>query len=709
MKALTSISSSTLSGYRKYKSPDFFSGKLVLVLGWVVLIFSSTLLIFQTRLHGDSLFLDSVMIDLFDNGGAWGDWKITPAPAYFPDMLAYALSYFFMPTAPLRIVTVCVIQAVLLALACINFANAVRPPHSMGRSALILAVISVFALVAANSRMWLFFNSTNNHFAALLFPILIGSLIFRLWDSPKSLNAFLIMFCVAVGAASTPVFSLAFTAPLMIFSLTIVMVLRHERIIRFFLIKLCSCILIGHAIALIVNKIVLSYDALEGKAPITVSAAQASLGHFANATKLTFGRENFFTLVLASVVTLAIIAVIFDALRNLSFILKKSERPSVFEILLEININNVKYRVALAFFMLALPTCVLGAIVSGGFDDIMGYRYFTFPLALGLLLFIIRFHEKSSKSNLIFDCVVFLFLSGTTVAGMLSSKNMLEKSGRDGIVDLFENGVGDPFNNIGVAACIKRVAGNGFEFHAGVGDFWHTRGLLNQTKIPSYILPVGSDLNPFFHMTTIGPLLNPEKYGIAYYNFLILGKPGSASPFDMRPETIGKWVPPPSEIIDCEDTDSILWLYDNRELDEFIQSKISFFLFQYGRTQKISFVGSQISGITGRAMATSRVADAVEDEAGYLSSGPYIKIPSGKYNITISYEATESGNKWDAGRFDNPQENITVAAEVLPIGQGSVSFDFEIKNEIDDFEIRVWYVGHGSLILHSISIERKQD
>jgi hypothetical protein len=61
-----------------------------LYIAWLTLAAMCILLVFKVNLHSDLLFLDSVAVDLFEHGGTWSNWKITPAPAYFPDMLAYA-------------------------------------------------------------------------------------------------------------------------------------------------------------------------------------------------------------------------------------------------------------------------------------------------------------------------------------------------------------------------------------------------------------------------------------------------------------------------------------------------------------------------------------------------------------------------------------------------------------------------------------------
>lgn len=679
--------------------------RITLVLGWIVLTLTSSLLIFKTNLHSDSLFLDNVMVDIFKYGGKWSDWTITPAPAYLPDMLTYALSYFIIPSPALRIVFVCVVQALLLAFACIHLASTVRPSFSINSKIFILVILSFFSLVAANSSMWLFFNSTNNHFGALIFPIFCMSMAYSYWDSRKIYNAVLIVLGVAAGTSSTPVFILSFTIPFLIFSLAAICFLRSQKELRKFLLQVITLILIGHFLASIINSFAISFDTFSGRVPITIDGALRSIGSFVEASRITFGRQNYFTFALAIFSVIAIVSVIFDFLKKLSFSVDSSEGLlSKFSV--EIPSDSLKYYAALLFFLIAFPASVIGSIASGGFIDSAGYRYFSFPIALGVLLWIVRLDEKLTSLKSSATYLGLFLLLAVTILGIISTNSLFVSSGRESVLKLFSSGIRNSNDDIG--ECIQKEAEDGFVFHAGVADFWNSRGVMYKTRNVPYILPVTNDLNPFFHIMTLGPLLYPEKYGAEPYNFLIVRKSGTETQFDLTPEVIGHLVPPPSKIVDCKNTDSTLWLYEDLRLDEVIRKKVSHLLFQLGRQQKFLILASELPGLVGSSESTSKVARAINDNAGYLSYGPYVKIPKGNYKVTISYEATEYGNKWDAGRFNDPNKIITVASGDVPKGRGSLEFEFGAKKPIDQFEIRVWFGGRGSLVLNSIALEPRR-
>ncbi|QNQ61406.1 hypothetical protein IB024_06875 [Brucella sp. 6810] len=695
------------SGY--WEKEELKMTRMIMTFGWAVLTLSSALLAFKINLNSDSLFLDAVMVDVFGRGGAWSDWKITPAPAYFPDMLVYAVGYYLIPTPALRITFVSVVQALLLAFVCINFAKTIQPLHSRLQSLIVLILISIFALVAANSSMWLFFNSTNNHFAALLFPLLVGWMVFRYWDYKKLSSIFWIILCVFAGAASTPVFLLSFTIPFLIFAFLAAVIFRQEKAIRNFFIKVVFYVFVGHIIASFFNSVVLPHDTFGERVPVTIDAAKISLGHFFEATKITFSRENSFTFALSFFSLTAIVAIFLDFLIGLNFSIGRGNERLCPYVAFKIPATNVRYFSVFTFFSIAFPVCVLGSVASGGFVDQWGYRYFALPIALGLLLFAVKFDEVMNKyfalKKSIFYLVVTTLFLAIAAVGLISASKMLSNSGRESVAYLLDKGIRNPSDDI--ADCIRREERNGFGFKAGVADFWDSRGVIYKAENIPFILPVTNDLRPFFHMMSLGPLLNPKKYNVPSYNFLIAKKSGTITQFNMTPESLGKLLPTPTKIVDCENSNSSLWLYNNLELDDVIRNNITYFLGSLGELQSFSMPGSSFPGQVGKIESVSRVANSNTDGSGFLAYGPYVKMPRGKYKASISYEATDNGNRWDAGRFNDPARNVAIAGGYLPAGRGEVNFEFELEKPLEQFEIRIWFDGYGSIKLEKISIEPK--
>jgi len=357
---------------------------------------------------------------------------------------------------------------------------------------------------------------------------------------------------------------------------------------------------------------------------------------------------------------------------------------------------------SLVFLLVAFPVDVLGSVLSGGFVDNYGYRYFAFPIVLGVLLWVVLLDARSVFQRRWSRPAVLALFAALAVLGVATSKRLLAQSGRTSYAEALRKGTWGPGEPIG--ACLDREAEKGFVFGAGIGDFWNARAVTYTTAKPLYILPVTNDAMPFFHMMSLGPLMYPSRYGFDTYNFAIVRRSGTQAQFEVTPETIGRHLPRPTRIVSCENSDSELWLYANQELDAAIKARSDFFLTKEGLQRNIQADARELPGEVGNIQGLSRVADAAGGKTGYLSYGPYVTVPAGRYQVTLTYTATAAGNRWDAGRFKDPKHPLRLAGADLPVGHGEITFLFETANTIPDFEIRTWFGGRGSFVLDKVQL-----
>lgn len=100
----------------------------------------------------------------------------------------------------------------------------------------------------------------------------------------------------------------------------------------------------------------------------------------------------------------------------------------------------------------------------------------------------------------------------------------------------------------------------------------------------------------------------------------------------------------------------------------------------------------------------------VADESsgvGILTYGPYIRLPSGKSEITIKYSADVQGNT--AMPYSQTVQEICTPYSLSP-DQNELTFIVDADNDIKDFEIQVIYSGKGTLEVYEVSItSRRQD
>ena len=661
------------------------------------------LLFFKTYLQSDLTLLDSLMVDIFVHGGSWFDWKITPAPAYFPDMFAYAVGYFIFPGVMERVVFVCLVQALLLAWVSTRFVSSLIGGVSLNARVVIVLLVSFSLLVASNSGMWLFFNSTNNHFAALFFPIFCLAFALEFWRKSEALKSILVFLGALLGTASTSVFVLSFVVPLVILSIALIVVLLVGGRKVGSIVWITSVVVAGQILGSLINKELLPYDALLGRAPMTVDAAINSYNVLFQATRLTFSPDNIYTFSLSFLVVVAFVWTVLDWLFRLRFL--RGEYAGWYP-LFGSDFSDVKLRYSLCVLLLliAFPVNVGGAVLSGGLVDPWGYRYFAFPAVLGVLIGIAKIDLQGGFNRGWSKKVAWSAILLLIVMGLFTVKGRLDSTGRSDFSEVLYKGVSGESDLIG--NCLNQISAGGFELRGGIADFWNARGAVYKVDKSLHILPVYNNVSPRFQMMSLGPLAEPDRYGFGYYNFAILRHSGTVSSFDLRPETIGRLIPSPSKVVSCAGTDSEVWLYNSLALNEIVQKNLDPLLFALGRGGRFVATADQLPGQLGKAVGASRVAQAGVDPKGFLSYGPYIRAPAGHYRATITYSATEAGNKADVGIFSDPKKPISLIGSDIPVGEDRILLlRFELKEEVPQLEVRTWFENHGVLTLKEITIE----
>lgn len=551
-----------------------------LLFAWLTLALVPLLLVFKTFLNSDLLFLDSLMVDLFAHGGAWRDWTLTPAPAYFPDMLAYAAGYFILPGVGARVAFVGMVQALLLAWAGNRLALALRPGLGVAARTLLVLLVAAFALVAAHSGMWLFFNSTNNHFAALLFPLLCAASALRYVEDGRAGRrlqpALALVACTALGTMSTPVFTLSFTLPLLALAGLCLLVLRADRARRWLGPQVAALAILGHLLAALANKLLLAHDALAARVPFSVDAAKQSAAMFVTATRNTFAPDNLATFALALFVAAALAWLPRAVTRRPRA--QATVNATAAEAAAHAAADDARgwrFRLAAALLLIAAPATVAGAIVSGGIIDPWGYRYFAFPIALGLVLWVAVLDQRGALASQTGGRLLTAALLALALAAAASVAPLYAASGRASVAEVLAKGKRGETDPVG--GCIDRTAAKGFRFQAGLSDFWYARGVSYKTAVNPYLLQGRPHGVLLYHMQSLGPLREPQRYGFSAYNFAILRKSGTITHFNMRPDTIGKLMPPPAQVISCEGSDAELWLFEGAgaaEFDAFVKQQV---------------------------------------------------------------------------------------------------------------------------------------
>lgn len=694
------------------------SDKVKLGMAWALLLIAIGLLYFRIILHSDSLFLNALSTDLFRHHGYWSDWRLTPAPAYVPDMLLYFIGYWIMPDAVWRIFFVTACQAVILTFSCLWLARTIRPTLSVNARASIILMVAFVSLVSACSGMWFYFNACNNHFASLLFAVISLGLFLYFLERPKFFIAALIVFLGGIAKASSAVFLICFVVPVVASILIVLLVIGKKDWKNFQykkrLIALLGLLATSQVFAWIIDKLLTYHDPLRDRVPESATAAANSFSLFLQATQNAFLLDNYLTFIFSLLVALVFVFLIYRLFCNVQI------QPENLIIKFPKSVQrDTEWKLVACGFLLivTIPLNIFGAILSGGFVDLAGYRYFMFPIALALVLALVisdRILNRHGRSKDFFvygiallillgegNAIHKIYVFSQTNPHMLASHAFASKFSPSHVSER------------DVATCISQIEQNGFELKAGIADYWLARGVSEQLPHKNPIMAVTNDLMPFFWMSTIGPMLRPENYPEYKYNFVVLQTPGQESSFDFTPLTVGQKLPKNYQVHFCAKANGVqVWTYQGNELDLAVKAAQNQFLFKEKLGGSTIILGNTLPGNTGHVYGTGRVARAPKDQAGYLNYGPYVDLESGRYRVTINYSGTVHGNPKigfvDMGRFDAPKQTVLLYKEDLkPAKSGVATAIFNIPvHGLQHIEIRTWFGGRGELVLRSIKIEK---
>lgn len=97
-----------------------------------------------------------------------------------------------------------------------------------------------------------------------------------------------------------------------------------------------------------------------------------------------------------------------------------------------------------------------------------------------------------------------------------------------------------------------------------------------------------------------------------------------------------------------------------------------------------------------------------ENEEVDLLYGPFVSLPKGDYTVTIEY-ACEEDQAFDAYAYKRNTYYIKGARAILDKSANMTSCEFRVTEDIDNFEIRVFYNGKGDFTVSEIVIERNNN
>ena len=538
-------------------------------LAWSLLAVAISLLHLRIVLQSDILFYDDLLNDLIVHGGAWSNWKFSAAPGFFPDLALYAVGFFVFPDAPSRILFVSAMQAVALALLSIALVRRLTQHGLRRNDAQVVLAVAFATLASAQSGMWLYFQTTNNHFGAVLFGLLGTMLALRLARQSSWPHALALLVVVGAASVSSRLFVLTFTLPcLAVAGMALLLTRRSERSDwrqqrTATLARLVAVLAGGQALAMLLEHLLIHHIPVEARPPLSVESISASLTFLTKATVAAFDHDNVATLLLALMLSGCLLYLLYLLLsRKIRHDDSAAAHAPIPTNAVERDIQAVG-----ALLCVSLPLTIAGAVLSGAIVDNAGYRYLAFPLVLAVLLALVHANRRACRSR-------WAHRAWAVCAALVA--------GNAAWLGYQAPQRSDP--STAVAQCVAAAGAEGFPLQAGIADYWNARAVSYQLPDRNPIIATLRDVSPLFWVSTHGPLSNPDRYPGYHYNFAILRLPGGGDQFDYTPETIGHLLPRPARIRRCPDGVTQLWLYNDAGLHTVVQAAITTFLQQRKHT-----------------------------------------------------------------------------------------------------------------------------
>jgi hypothetical protein len=164
----------------------------------------------------DNLYLPTLYRDLFEEGGRWAGWMLTPAPYFFPDMPLYFLLDAVTGSFVYAILAYALVQLALWVLAAQCLVRAVVPREAAAMGQLLAVVMVIMPLILfAEGRFppMRYTLLSAFHFSVVLMAMVALVHALRTFEGGSKLAPWLLGAVCCLMTASDRLFVIAFTVP----------------------------------------------------------------------------------------------------------------------------------------------------------------------------------------------------------------------------------------------------------------------------------------------------------------------------------------------------------------------------------------------------------------------------------------------------------------------------------------------------------------
>lgn len=629
-----------------------------------VVILSNIFLYFTNQLsmdqffNADALYLPSLYKDLMVNSGSYENWHLTPAPYFFPDMILYFLANFLTSHYYYAIPMFFTFQAIVLVVAIYHlYTLFMEKSIALNTAAITFSLIYILSTPVSEYQLVSAFHF--GEFLIIIMSLYFGIKIIFFCENFVSKDSFYLLLLTILIIVSDRLFILHFILPFF-FSVFILWTKILVNTRKTFMLAILFAL--GIFISSILEKIFII-----NKTSYSIKLDISKLTENANAIKSIFydAYQNDFAsfVIIVTVLIISIIIIIFN---------NRFEDSNI-----KISPSNKIILISLFLIFVWLGSLLVLLL----FNLTVTSRYMIPVFLLPIIFLPIYFsYIKFIERNFIIKYVLTIFVS-TLI--LITTISLIDKFFKN---DLKANYY--PRFNSCIDEFIKSTNST-----TGISQYWQAK--------PTYLL---SDNNitiaQVFDNLNYMNWISSKSWHNEYYDFALIDHK-APKPYKLNKERIILINGAPSDTVFCEDTEILF--YKNKFTLMPMQKKDSYL--EWEASSLPSKIGKKIN---------SHVTIEQENIVGYITFGPYVALPKGKYQFHITYASKELDTikvgKWDVViALPNEAKLIDEGAIFGSNGiDNNIIKEFIVEKEFSNqkVEIRNFYNGIGGLTIKKLSITR---
>lgn len=502
-------------------------GVLGLALGVTYLRLRSHSLDASIFFNSDLLYLPALFRDVFEEGGRWRGWRLTPAPYFLPDMALFFALNAALDNFVAAVRAYAPIQMALVALAAQGLARTLAPPDRRVAAALVLVASAALVLLFARGQfpLLIYAFTSGIHTGALIATLIALALTFHvLGPSPSRLRTTQVLLAALCffAALSDGLFFVVFVAPVVV----TLGLLTWKRAAATRQLNVPAAIVVTASVAgYLATRVVTAGTAGAKHMTLRLNAALESLRRLGSAADM-MAREELPIVAFLWVVALA------WGIRCAVRFLRAPKGAAIDRI-----------DVLWAFILLLIGSNVAAVALTGQFQDRTGFRYLMVPILMPLFaLALLPLRLRSPLVALKTAAASCALVGGAWIAFTIGDA-------RAGCL----GGPGEAYPPL--VACLDAHRDR-YRLERGLSDYWKAKEVWMFSRTGLRVVQLTQDGKPY-HWINNADWYEERRPGASAYNFIL---PSGLDVSALR-ERYGE----PSSTFECPG--SAVWVYEEDALD----------------------------------------------------------------------------------------------------------------------------------------------